>query len=85
MTLFGSSVGLMRLLHGKERVRQAHEFMVHAIRELEGMIAANAIDCDYERCGFLRVATAPAYAVRIRKELEFFQGLGIDGLGVARS
>jgi glycine/D-amino acid oxidase-like deaminating enzyme len=80
MTLFGSSAGLMRLLHGKERVRQAHEFMVRAIQELETMIAEHAIDCDYERSGFLRVATAPAYAARIRKEVEFFQSLGIKGL-----
>lgn len=80
MTLFGSSVGLMRLLHGKERVRQAHEFMVRAIDELESTIASHGIDCDYERSGFLRVATAPAYETRIRKELEFFQSLGIGGL-----
>ena len=80
MTLFGSSVGLMRMLHGKERIRQAHEFMVSAIAELEAMVGEHAIDCEYERSGFLRVATAPAYATRIRKELEFFQSLGIGGL-----
>jgi len=80
MTLFGSSVGLMRLLHGQERIRQAHEFMARAIAELEAMIAEHAIDCEYERSGFLRVATAPAYARRIRKEVEFFQSLGIEGL-----
>lgn len=78
MTLFGSSVGLMRLFHGRERIRQAHEFMVRGIAELEGMIAEHAIDCEYERSGFLRVATAPAYARRIRKETAFFQSLGID-------
>jgi glycine/D-amino acid oxidase-like deaminating enzyme len=60
MTLFGSSVGLMRMLHGKERIRQAHEFMVSAIAELEAMVSEHAIDCEYERSGFLRVATAPA-------------------------
>ena len=80
MTLFGSSAALMKLLHGGERVREAHQFMVRAIGELERIIGENAIDCDYERAGFLRVATTPAYASRIRKDLELFQSLGIDGL-----
>ena len=53
--------------------------MVGAIDSLERMIADNGIDCDYERSGFLRVATTQAYAGRIRKEVEFFQSLGIDG------
>ena len=79
MTLFGSSVGLMKLLHGKKRIREAHDFMVRAIGELEAMISENAIDCDYERSGFLRVATTPTYASRIRHECEFFQSLGIEG------
>jgi glycine/D-amino acid oxidase-like deaminating enzyme len=79
MSLFGSSVGLMKLLHGNKRIREAHDFMVGAIGSLEAMIAENNIDCDYERTGFLRVATTDAYAKRIRHEVEFFQGLGIDG------
>ena len=80
MTLFGSSVGLMKLLHGNKRIREAHDYMVGAIDSLERMIADNGIDCDYERSGFLRVATTQAYAGRIRKEVEFFQSLGINGL-----
>jgi glycine/D-amino acid oxidase-like deaminating enzyme len=80
MTLFGSSVGLMKLLHGKKRIREAHDFMVDAIHSLEEMISENGIDCDYQRSGFLRVATTPSYASRIRHELDFFQSLGINGL-----
>ena len=80
MTLFGASAALMKLLHGGERVREAHQFMVRAIADLERTIGDNAIDCDYERAGFLRVATTPAYASRIRKDLELFQSLGIEGL-----
>ena len=80
MTLFGSSAALMKLLHGKQRVREAHQFMVRAIGELERLVDENAIECDYERAGFLRVATTPAYATRIRKDLELFQSLGIEGL-----
>lgn len=80
MTLFGSSAALMKLLHGKQRVSEAHQFMVRAIGELETIIGENAIDCDYERAGFLRVATTPAYESRIRKDLELFRSLGIEGL-----
>jgi glycine/D-amino acid oxidase-like deaminating enzyme len=79
MTLFGSSVGLMKWLHGNKRIREAHDFMVSAIGALEAMISENAIDCDYERSGFLRVATTQAYASRIRHEVDFFQSLGIEG------
>lgn len=79
MTLFGSSIGQMKMLHGKERVRQAHHFMVSAITELETMIDHHAIACEYERNGFLRVATTPAYASRIRSEMELFDSLGLDG------
>jgi glycine/D-amino acid oxidase-like deaminating enzyme len=80
MTLFGSSAFHMKILHGKQRVREAHEFMVQAIAGLEAMISEHSIDCEYERTGFLRVATAPAYVARIRKEVELFQSLGISGI-----
>ena len=79
MTLFGSSVGLMKLFHGNKRIREAHDFMVAAIGSLEATIAEHGIDCDYERNGFLRVATTRAYEERIRHELDFFQSLGIEG------
>jgi glycine/D-amino acid oxidase-like deaminating enzyme len=79
MTLFGASASLMKTLHGKARVREAHDYMVGAIAALEAMIETHAIDCDYERSGFLKVATAPAYVGRIQDEIAFFQSLGIDG------
>jgi len=80
MTLFGASIPLMKALHGAERVRQAHDYMVKAIAGLEAMIAEHAIDCDYERAGFLKVATTPAYASRIKGEVELFHRLGIGGV-----
>lgn len=80
MTLFGASAGLMKALHGKERVRAAHDYMVGAIAALEAMIEAHAIDCDYERSGFLKVATSPAYVARIKEEIALFQSLGVGGI-----
>ncbi|MEZ5899263.1 MAG: FAD-dependent oxidoreductase [Hyphomicrobiaceae bacterium] len=79
MTLFGASAGLMKALHGKGAVREAHAYMERAITTLEAMLREHGLDCDYERSGFLKVATSPSYVTRIRKEIEFFQSLGIDG------
>jgi glycine/D-amino acid oxidase-like deaminating enzyme len=75
--LLARPVGLMKLCTAKSGSRG--DFMVGAIDSLESMIADNGIDCDYERSGFLRVATTQSYAGRIRKEVEFFQSLGIGG------
>jgi glycine/D-amino acid oxidase-like deaminating enzyme len=79
MTLFGASVSLMKTLHGKARVREAHDYMVGAIAALEEMIETHAIACDYTRSGFLKVATAPAYMSRIQDEIALFESLGIGG------
>jgi glycine/D-amino acid oxidase-like deaminating enzyme len=79
MTLFGASVGMMKSLHGGARVREAHDYMVESIAGLEAMIAENGLDCDYERSGFLKVATSPRYAARIRDEIALFEDLGVKG------
>jgi glycine/D-amino acid oxidase-like deaminating enzyme len=80
MTLFGASLAAMLARHGPERVRQAHAYMVSAIAALEAMIAEHGIDCDYERSGFLKVATAPRYVSRIREEIDLFRSLGVEDL-----
>lgn len=79
MTLFGASASLMKTLHGSEAVRDAHIYMERAISALEDMLREHSLECDYERSGFLKVATSPAYVTRIQKEIEFFQSLGLDG------
>ena len=79
MTLFGASAGLMKTLNGKEAVRDAHAYMVRAITTLEETLREHGLDCDYERSGFLKVATSPAYVTRIQREIELFQSLGIVG------
>ena len=80
MTLFGSSLAAMRSSHGDECVRAAHHYMEGAIDALAETIAAHKLDCDFERSGFLKVATTPTYEARIRKEVEAFEALGITGL-----
>lgn len=79
MTLFGASVGMMKALHGGARVREAHDYMVRSIAGLEAMLAEHKLDCDYERSGFLKVATSPRYVARIRDEIALFEELGIEG------
>lgn len=79
MTLFGASAGLMKTLHGKQAVRDAHAYMERAITTLEEMLHEHSLDCDFLRSGFLKVATSPAYVARIQKEIEFFHSIGIEG------
>jgi glycine/D-amino acid oxidase-like deaminating enzyme len=79
MTLFGASLGLMKALHGADKVREAHRYMERSIDSLEEMIGAHKLDCDFERVGFLKVATSPRYAGRIRDEIETLDKLGIHG------
>ncbi len=79
MTLFGASTGLMKRLHGSHAVRDAHTYMERAITALEETLHDHSLDCDYERNGFLKVATSPAYVARIQNEIEFFRSLGVEG------
>lgn len=79
MTLFGASSGLMKSLHGKEKLAAAHSYMESAIDALEAMVNEHKIDCDFERSGFLKVATSPAYERRIKDEIELFQSIGAKG------
>ncbi|MFN3869691.1 MAG: NAD(P)/FAD-dependent oxidoreductase [Hyphomicrobiaceae bacterium] len=80
MSLFGTAVPLMKMLHGDAKVREAHTLMMRAIRALEATVNENDIDCDYERSGFFRMSTSPAYEKRIREEFDYLTGLGLDGL-----
>ena len=84
MTLFGASVGMMKSLHGGARVREAHEYMVRSIAGARGHDRRERIDCDYERSGFLKVATSPTLCRAHPDEIELFEELGVDGLQVAR-
>jgi glycine/D-amino acid oxidase-like deaminating enzyme len=79
MTLFGASAGLMKMLHGGARVREAHDHMVRSINALAALIDEHSLDCDFEQTGFLKVATSPRYAARIKDEIALFAKLGVEG------
>lgn len=80
MKLFGSSAPMLAMLHGKQRLREAHDYMIRAIDNLEQLVTTHNIDCDFERSDFLRVATTPAYEARAKSEIELMQSAGIDDL-----
>jgi glycine/D-amino acid oxidase-like deaminating enzyme len=80
MTLFGLTMGLTGLRFGKQKAKEAHLYMERAVDYVGELVQKYHIDCEYERNGFLRVATTPAYAKRIQHEMELAHSLGITGI-----
>jgi len=54
--------------------------MERAVDLVGELVAEHHLDCDYERTGFLRIATTPAYIKRIREEVELVHSLGLEGV-----
>jgi len=77
---FGMSLGAMLSLHGKANTQEAQHYGERAFRHLAELIKQHHIECEYESTGYLRVATTPAQAQRIRKECELAGSLGIGGI-----
>jgi glycine/D-amino acid oxidase-like deaminating enzyme len=80
MTLFGLTLSLTALRFGRQAAAEAHRYMEQAVDYVGELIAHYGIACDYERPGFLRVATSPAYVRRIREEIELAHRLGLTGI-----
>lgn len=80
MTLFGLTLGLTRSFFGQERALEAHRYMERAVDFVGELVQEYALDCDYERPGFLRAATTAGYARRIQHEIELAHSLGIEGI-----
>jgi glycine/D-amino acid oxidase-like deaminating enzyme len=80
MTLFGLTLSVTKWRFGAARAREAHQYMEKAVDYVGEIVDKHGIDCDYERPGFLRVATTPAYVERIQRELELARSLGISGI-----
>ncbi len=80
MTLFGLMFGLTALRFGKQKATEAHHYMEKAVDLVGDLVKENKIDCDYERTGFLRVATSEKYKKRILHEIELVKSQGIEGI-----
>jgi glycine/D-amino acid oxidase-like deaminating enzyme len=80
MTLFGLTLDVTRMLHGREKARQAHHYMERAVDYVGELVHEHDLNCDYERPGFLRAATTSGYVKRIQHEIELAHSLGIEGI-----
>ena len=80
MTLFGLTLSVTKWRFGAEKATEAHHYMERAVDYLGEIVERYGIDCEYERPGFLRVATSPAYVKRIQHEIALAKSLGIEGI-----
>ncbi len=80
MTTFGLMMSITKAIFGLERTRQSHRYMERAVDIVGELVAEYKLDCDYERTGFLRMATTPAYVKRIKHEVELVKSLGLEDI-----
>ena len=76
MTKVGMTPSVTAYRFGKRRALETHEYGARAERLVHELVHDLALDCDYERPGFLWVATSDRYRRRLEKEIELVQGLG---------
>ena len=80
MTVIGLGFGTTAMLRGKRFLRRAHAYMEQCVDRLEEFIDEAGLDCGKIRPGFLRVATTPAYARRLQKQVRLMSSLGFGGI-----
>jgi glycine/D-amino acid oxidase-like deaminating enzyme len=80
MTLFGLEPAVTKLLFGQQRTVEAHRYMERAVDTVDELIRTHNLQSEYWFPGFIRAATAPAYAKRIQKDLEILTSMGINGI-----
>jgi len=80
MTLFGLSLATTYLLHGESRTREAFQYMVDAVEYVGRLVREHNLQCDYQRSGFLRVATSPSQVRTIQHELDLAAKIGLPGV-----
>lgn len=80
MRLFGVSLEITRLRHGKKSSKEANEYMIDAVNYLENLIKKYGIDCDYKKEGMITVASNKKELKNLRKEMKLAVDLGFEGL-----
>ena len=80
MTVIGLGFGTTAMLRGKKYLQRAHRYMEQCVDGLDAFIDDAGISCDKIRPGFLRVATAPSYVSRLRKQVTLMNSLGFDDI-----
>jgi glycine/D-amino acid oxidase-like deaminating enzyme len=74
--LFAGSRAVTARRHGRDAVIAMQRAMFDTLDEIERIIAAEAIDCDWARGGTVHVATAREHVPHMRHELEDHQAWG---------
>jgi glycine/D-amino acid oxidase-like deaminating enzyme len=80
MTLFGLTKGITKFRFGDASAREAQIYLEEAVDYLDEFIAKNKLDCDYERSGYLLVATSPAQITRLEHDFDIIRRWGIAGV-----
>ncbi|MFS8570893.1 MAG: FAD-binding oxidoreductase [Thermaerobacter sp.] len=77
MTLFGLDLGFTVFRFGRQRAKEADDYMVRAVHHTRDMVHRLNIDCDYEEHGLITVATNPAQQRRLHHHWELSRSLGL--------
>ena len=71
LTGFKPDVELLARRYGVAEARRLYALSVEAVESLEGIIAAEAIACDYARCGTVVLAAKPGHLVGLERSRKF--------------
>ena len=74
--LFAGSRAATARRHGRDAVVAMQRAMFATLDEIERVVTAEEIACDWARGGTVHVATLPAHLARLRSELEDHRGWG---------
>ena len=75
MTLFGVEPETTVLRWGKQKTREAQEYMQQAVAYVKNLIEHENLDSDYEHTGMWRVAYSAAQEKRLRKTFALLQSI----------
>ena len=80
MTLFGLTKGITKFRFGTKKTVIAHQYMEEAVDYLDAFIGKHKLKCDYEKSGYLLVATSKAQIKRLEHEFKLAENLGLQGI-----
>lgn len=78
MTKVGLRLGDLERNYGREAVKRVYDQMSATVDQLVQTVGAEGIDCELDYGGLLVVAMNPAQEVRLRKELEAAERIGLS-------
>jgi glycine/D-amino acid oxidase-like deaminating enzyme len=86
LTGFKPDVELLARRYGIGEARRLYALSVEAVESLEGIIAAEAIACDYARCGTVVLAAKPGHMAGLERSRKFlYRELGYETTLLSRT